>query len=104
MRYLILFLLTFAISCGDDSAKPVRKNDLDLDTLEDMSLEMTDMGGTDYEEEGGVEEVQNGCSPLECIDEKLINMIDIEKNYELAYLGGVEIKPEPFEFGFDMGE
>ena len=103
MRYLILFLLTFTISCGDDSAKPVRKNDQNLNTLEDMSLEMREMDGgleeNDFEIEGGD---QNDCSPLECLDEKLMNMIEKEKNYEFASLGGREFKPHPFEFDFDM--
>ncbi len=98
MRYLFL-LLTFTISCGDDSAKPKRQKD-DQDTVLDLSIE-DDMTFEDMDLEG--EDLGTPCSPLDCRRDELINMIQVKREYEYASLGGFELEPQPFEFRNDMG-
>ena len=99
MRYLILpILLSTVVACGDDNAKPKKRyDDDDQNVSYDQMLDMEqggDVGGN----------AETSCSPLECDRDKLIDMVDVEKNFEFAMLGGIEIEPEPFEFRFDMGE
>ena len=99
MRYLFI-LLTLTIACGDDTAKPKRQKD-NQDMMIDLSFE-NDMGIEDE----GVDDLDIGipCSPLECRRDELMNMIQVEKNFEYASLGGFEFEPQPFEFRHDMGE
>jgi len=93
MRHLILpILLSTAVACGEDTAKPKKRYE-DEDQMIDME-QGEDFGGS----------AETSCSPLECDREKLIDMVDVEKNFEFAMLGGIDIEPEPFEFRFDMGK
>lgn len=97
MRYLILpIILSTTVACGDNTAKPKKRYAED----QEISAEQNDMGVIDdMVVDGGLD-----CSPLECNRDKLINMIDVERNFEYAALGGFEFEPEPFEFRFDMGD
>lgn len=100
MRYLLLpIILICTIACGDDSVKPLRKNkDQDQDLILEAEMDM-EMGGSDMEMEVGG---SDHCPPVECRSEELLNLLQVEKPYEIAALGGFEFEPEPFEFR-DMG-
>ena len=43
MRYLLTLLLTLTISCGDESAKPTRKDM--TEELDGQDMDISDMGG-----------------------------------------------------------
>lgn len=97
MRYLILpIILSTTVACGDDTAKPKKRYEED----QEISSGQNDMEVID---DMGVDD-GNDCSTLECNQDKLINMIDVERTFEYAMLGGIEFEPEPFEFRHDMGE
>ena len=94
MRYLILPIILFTtVACGDETAKPKKRYTEDQDVLNEIDMDM-DMGAG-----GDVE-----CPSIECNRDKLINMIEIQRNFEYAMLGGMEFEPMPFEFRSDMGK
>tara|TARA_Y100001970_G_C14228411_1_gene857105 strand:- start:364 stop:663 length:300 start_codon:yes stop_codon:yes gene_type:complete len=92
MRYLILpIILSVTVACGDDTAKPKKRYTNDQDVLNEMDM--------DVDVDSDVE-----CPSFECNRDKLINMIEVQRNFEYAMLGGMEFEPMPFEFRSDMGE
>ena len=90
MRYLLTLLLTFTFACGEESARPRTKQDMDFD----QSVEV-----------GGAEE-DMGCNALDCmsdeeLQDKLLNLLHLRDHG--IYRDHFEFEPEPFEFDYDYG-
>ncbi len=97
MRYLLTLLLTFTFACGEESARPRTKQDMNLD----QSMVEMDMGM----EMGGAEE-DMGCNALDCmsdeeLQDKLLNLLHPRDHG--IYKDHFEFEPEPFEFESDYG-
>ena len=88
MRYLLTLLLTFTLSCGEETARPRTKDmdvgmDVDMESAEDM-----------------------GCNSIDCMSEdelrdKLLNLLHPRDHG--IYRDHFEFEPEPFEFDSDYG-
>lgn len=91
---LLPIILSASVACGDDTAKPKKRCTVDQDVYEQNDMDV----------DGGTEIKGVGCSLFECNRDKLINMIDVERNFEYAMSSGMEFEPMPFEFRSDMDE
>lgn len=100
MRYLLTLLLTLTISCGDESAKPTRKDM--TEELDGQDMDISDMGGSDMEIDFEMD-MESSDMGESIMDKALINMIHKKSDYSFAVVGGFNLEPQPFEFGGSEG-